>query len=89
MSYRIFVRMIDLPDKTFWRNTLLAGTYGERNDPREDRSRNWKRRSVLDRRKIVHHEILLSLFQEHLDTSFQLLRTKSRVVLRIRIPRSW
>ena len=42
LSYRIFIRMIDLPDETFWQNTALAGTYGERNNPREHRSQNWK-----------------------------------------------
>ena len=56
--------MIDLLDKMFWWNAALAGTYGERNDPREYRSRKRKRRRVLNWRKIVHQEILLSLFQE-------------------------
>ena len=88
MSYRIFVRMIHLLDKMFWRNAALAGTYGERNDPREHRSRNRNRRGILDRRKIVHHKILLGLFQEHLDTSLKFLHVKSCIVLRIGVPRS-
>ena len=88
-SYRVFVRMIHLPDKMFRRNAALAGTHGERNDPREDRSRNWKRRGILSRRKIVHQKVFLGLFQEHLDTSFQFLRTKGCVVLRIGISWSW
>ena len=88
MSYRIFVRMIDLLDKMFWWNAALAGTYGKRNDPRKHRSRNQKRRSVLGRRKIVHQKILLGLFQESLDMSFQLLRAKSHVVFWIGTPRS-
>ena len=89
MSYRVVVRMIDFLNKMFRWNAVLAGTYGERNDPRKDRSWNWKRRGILGQRKIVHHEILLSLFQERLDTSLQFLCTKSRVILRIGVPRSW
>ena len=88
-SYRIFIRMIDIPEETFWRNTALAGTYGERNEPRKHRSRNRKWRRVLNWRKIVHLQIFLGLLQEHLDASFQFFGTKSRVVLRIGIPRSW
>ena len=88
-SYRVFVRMIHLPDKMFWQNAALAGTHGKKNDSWEDRSRNWKRRGILDWRKIVHQKILFGLFQERLDTSFQLLCMKSRVVLRIGIPQSW
>ena len=78
--------MIDLPEETFWRNTSLAGTYGERNNPREHRSWNWKQRGVLSQRNIVHLQILLGLYQESLNTSFQFLSMKSHVVLRIRIP---
>ena len=81
--------MIDLPNKTFWWNAALAGTYGKRDDPWKDRSWNRKWGGILGQRKIVHHEILLGLFQESLNTSFQLLCMKSRVVLRIGIPQSW
>ena len=89
MSYRIFVRMIDLPEETFWQNTTLAGTYSERNKAQEYRSQDQKRRGVLNRRKIVHFQIFFGLFQECLDVSFQLLGTKSRIVLRIGTLRSW
>ena len=70
MSYRVFVRMIDLPEETFQQNTTLAGTYSKRYKPWKHRSQNQKQRGVLDRRKIVHLEILLSLFQERLNVSF-------------------
>ena len=53
-SYRIFVRMIDLPKKGFRQNTSLAGTYGEGNETGKHRSQNQKRQDVLKRRKIVH-----------------------------------
>ena len=88
-SYRVFVRMIDLPDKMFRWNTALAGTHSERNDPREDRSRNWKWRGILGRRKVVHQKVLLGLLQEHLNVSLQFFRMKGRIVLRIGIPWSW
>ena len=81
--------MIDLPKETFRRDAALAGTYNERNKPQEHQSQNWKRRSVLGRRKIIHHKILLGLFQERLNASFQLLYAKSRIVLGIGIPWSW
>ena len=61
-SYRVFVRMIDLPDKMFRQNTALAGTHSERNDPRKDRSQNGNQRNVLGQRKIVHQKVLLGLF---------------------------
>ena len=64
--------MIDLPEETLWWNAALAGTYGKWNDPWEHRSQNQKWRCILGRRKIVHLKILLGLFQERLDTSFQL-----------------
>ena len=88
-SYRVFVRMVHLLDKMFRRNTALASTHGKRNDPREDGSRNRKWRNVLGRRKIVHQQVFLGFFQERLNPSLQFFRTKSRVVLRIGIPRSW
>ena len=69
-SYRIFVRMIYLPDKTLRWNAALAGTYSEGNKTQKHRSRNQNRRGILQRRKIVHHKIFLCLFQERLDTSF-------------------
>ena len=81
--------MIDLLDKMFPWNAALAGTYGERNNLWEERSRNRKRRGILGWRKIIHHQILLGLFQERLDASLKFLHAKSRVVLRIGIPRSW
>ena len=64
-SYRIFVRMIHLPDKMFQRNAALADTHGERNNVQKDRSRNRKRRGILGRRKIVHQKVFFGLFQCH------------------------
>ena len=74
-------------DKTLQWDATLTGTYGERN--KLWKYRNWKWRSVLSQRKIVHHQILLGLLQEHLDASFQFFRTKSHVVLGIGTPWSW
>ena len=56
--------MIDLLDKMFQWNAALASTYGKRNKPRKDRSRNRKQRGILGWRKIIHHHILLGFFQE-------------------------
>ena len=81
--------MIDLPNKTFQWNTAWAGTYGERNKVWKYRSRDRKWGRILDQRKIVHLEILLGLFQECLNASFQFLRTKGCVVFRIGIPWNW
>ena len=89
MSYRVFIRMIHLPDKIFRRNTALAGTHGERNNPQEKRSWNRNRRGILGQRKIVHQKVLLGLFQERLNASLQFLCMKSRVVLWIGIHWSW
>ena len=88
-SYRIVVRMIDLLDKMFWWNAVLASTHGERDKPWKHRSRNRKRRGILGWRKIVHHKVLLGLFQESLNVSLQFLRPKGHIVFRIGIPRSW
>ena len=81
--------MIDLPEEILRWNTALAGTYGERNKTREDRSQNRKQRGILERREIVHLQVFFRFFQERLDTSFQLLGTKGHIVLGIGIPRSW
>ena len=67
----------------------MAGTYGERNEIRKHRSRNRKRQGILERRKIIHLQILFRLFQERLDASLQFLGTKSRIVFRIGISWSW
>ena len=40
-SYRIFVRMIDLPEETFGWHTTLAGTHGKGDKPGDGRSRSW------------------------------------------------
>ena len=88
-SYRIFVRMTDLPEETFQRNAALDGTYGERNKTWKHRSRNRKRQGILERRKIIHLQILFRLFQECLNASLQFLGTKSHIVFRIGVPRGW
>ena len=67
----------------------MAGIYGEGNKTREHRSRNRKQQGILKRREIVHLQVFFRLFQESLDTSFQFLSTKGRIVFRIGIPRSW
>ena len=85
LSYRVSVRMPNLPEETFQWNAVLAGTYGKRN--KTGNHRNWNRRSVLKQREIVHLHVFFCLFQEH-NIGFQLLGTKDRVVLRIRIPGS-
>ena len=88
LSYKIFVRMIDFPEETLGRYAALASTHCKRNEPGNGRSWNWKRSDVLQRRKIVKLHILLRLFQERLDMSFQFFGAKDRVVLWIGIPQS-
>ena len=88
-SYRIFIRMIELPEEILRQNTALAGTHGEGNKTRKHRSWNWKWQGILERREIIHLQVFFHLFQERLDTSFQLFGTKSRIVFRIGIPWSW
>ena len=89
LSYRVIVRMIDLPDKMFWWNAALTRTYGKGNKTWKHRSQKRKRRSILRWREIVHLQVFLRLFQEHLDASLQFLCTKGCIVLRIGIPWSW
>ena len=81
--------MIHLFNKMFQWNAALASTHGKRDDPQKDRSQNWKQRSILGWRKIIHQKVLLGLLQECLDASLQFLCTKSHVGLRIGIPWSW
>ena len=40
LSYRVLVRMPNLPEKTLWRNTALARTYSEGNKTGNHRSQN-------------------------------------------------
>ena len=88
LCYGVFVRMIHLPKETLRWNAALAGTHGKRDETWDHGSWDRKRRIVLKRREIIHLQVFFHLFQEHLDTSFQLLGAKDRVVFRIGIPRS-
>ena len=88
-SYGVFVRMVYLLEETLGWNTTLAGTYREGNKTRNNWSENQKRRNILEWRHVINLHVLLHLFQERLNASFQLLGTNDHIVFRIGIPRRW